>query len=425
MIMSTIKSPFPSSVSLLFPSSPHPQPLSFPAHRLTLCLFFSEEADLEGVMKIAKEKREDVRTVVVYCGETQPWERFQWMQEEPAVAWLHSSDVPTPLDPISHVSLYLLLGATVLLHYSQLPLCLSLPTLTPVSSLQALADLITQGSTGDLIWAYSQVKARCGDMDQRGLGELLSLLSQMYELKLETALQAFEMCKWGADPEDIVNLQDVSFKQFLRRLKNYCLGKEKEVDWKREAETLRSVLEAEHAKIAMMARELEEKDNVIVELRRRFEEGQTSITQSRLRKSPSGKNHPSSFALRLEENSPELPEDNGNELDPLPKSPSFKKKLTRRKVLAVKSVLIGELGIPDSWHKAESESPILKPQYPSVEMFTINPLINSRFLGAQARKKSPPKLGRTPRAQPRKPEPEYQPVKQSNRLVFSSNRRTM
>lgn len=433
--MSTIKSPFPSSVPLLYAASPLPQALHFPAHRLTLLLRFSEQADRDAVRKFAKEGRTDVNIVTAYWGDVQPWERLEWVREEPAIAWLNSVSVPScfpPLDPTSHLSLSLFLGPTLLLQSSQLPRCLSLPSLTHVSSLQALADLITQGKTADLIWAYSQVKERCGDMDQKGLEELLTLLSHIYELDLRTALDSFLLSKWGADSDDIVSLEDVTFKQFARRLKNYCgekAGKGREIDWKREAETLRSRLETAEVRTASLRKELEEKDSVIMDLRRRLEdrEGQTSITLSRLRKSPSGKSQTSTFALRLEENSPgpELPEDNGNELDPLPQSPSFKKKLGKRKVMAVRTVLAGEVGNPGIWHKAESESPVLKPQQVSVEMFAISPLINPRPMAAHARRKSPPKVGKTPRSQQRKPEAELQPIKQPNRLVFSSNRRTM
>jgi len=430
MIMSTIKKTVPGPVPLRYASSALPQTLHFPAHRLTLLLRFSETADLEVVREFAKEGREDAEVVTAYWGEVQPWGRFEWMREEPAIAWLDSTQTAScfpPLDPTSHLSLCLFLGPTLLLQSSQLPRCLSLPSLTPVPSLQALADFITQGQTGDLIWAYSQVRERCGDMDQKGLQELLSLLSHLYELDLGPVLPCFQLSKWGADPEDVVSLKDVTFKQFARRLKNYCVdkqGKGREKDWKREAEALRSRLETVESQAAVMRKELEVKESVIIDLRRRLE-GQTSITQSRLRKSPSGKSHTSSFALRLEESSPgsELPEDNGNELAPLPKSPSFKKKPGKRRVMAVRTELLGE--IEAAWNKAESESPTLKPQQVSVEMFAINPLINSRPVAMHVRRKSPPKVGKTPRSVQRRPELELQPIKQPNRLVFSSNRRTM
>lgn len=273
-------------------------------------------------------RREDAELIWAYEGKEQPWDRFQWLHEEPVIPWLESAylpvDVPCPSPP-SYTSLALLLGQFVLSTYSDLPLCLSsfpLPVLSPVPSLSSLA-VPGQHST-DLIWAYSRVKEICRQVDGPAVRELLHLLGKLWGVDLQGALHCFGNYRWGKDPGDIVNLRDVTFKQFNRRLRNFCSvkrQKSRESAWEGQAQEMRIRLETAERRTREMREELEEKEKTIADLRKRLGNQEKQTSDSR----PSG-----SPCL---ESLPKVP-------NTLPKCPAFTK---RRPGLAVNSLFFEKL----------------------------------------------------------------------------------
>lgn len=392
LIMATIKQTLSLEPHLHYPSTPHP---SFPMHRLTLFLLFSEDADLERVREIRRERRADADIIVVYGGKEQPWDRFRWMNEEPAVPWLDLTHIPTYTpSPPSHITLFLFRSSVLLCKYSVLPASLSslpLPSLSPVPSLSSLAS----NNTG-LIWAYSQVKQSCGEMDQTGTRELLDLLERVWEVELQGAVECYEKCRWGVDPDDVLNPRDITFKQFLRRLKNYCISRtntQKTIDWEEEAKSLRIKLEQEEKNALVRNAQLEEQDRVIAELRQRLEEQSHSIV---------GEGLPASKSLH---HSKEPSEDSYS----LAQCSSFTTKLARRKGFAINTMLIGEFGNTNP-HEMSVDIGV---------MGYLKPIVPC------TKRKSPYRLGKTPRPTPHKPDPEQHSIKPANRVIFSSIRRTL
>ena len=381
-----IKQSLPLEPHLHSPWPPHP---SFSLHRLTLLLLFSEDADLERVREIGRERRADADIMVVYGGKEQPWDRFRWMKEDPAVAWLDLTHTPTHTpSPPSHITLFLFRGSVLLCKYSVLPASLSslpLPSLSSVPSLSSLAS-----NTTGLIWAYSQAKQSYGEMDQTGTRELLGLLERVWGVDLQGAVECFEKCRWGVDPDDVLNPGDVTFKQFLRRLKNYCINRtstNSKINWEEEAKSLRIKLEQEEKNALVKNAQLEEKDRVIAELKQRLEE------PSRV-----GEGLLASKSLYFSHESSE----DGNSL-------SLITKLARRKGVTINSALPGEF-----WHANPHEKSLdigvmgyLKPILPCI------------------REKSSYRMGKTHHPMPRKSDTEQHSIRPASRLAIASIRSTL
>jgi len=332
------------------------------------------------------QRREDADLLWAFEGKDQPWTRLPWLGEEPVVPWVDSAclpvDIPSPSPP-SYASFVLILGRFVLSTYSDLPISLSafpLPVLSPVPSLSSLA--VPGQHTTDLIWAYSRVKEICGHVDSTGVRELLGLLGQLWEVDLQGALDCYGSYRWGEDSEDIVNLRDITFKQFHRRLRNFCSTKDEkslEITWKGQAEEMRVRLETAETRTREMREEMEEKDRVIADLRKRLENKQKQ-THSHSKKPIS-----------------------------LDKYTAFTK---RRPGLAVNSVLFEDLVCG----KAISKVHQLSTDITNSEIRTLRPM------QAYAKRKPLRKADNTLK---NKASPDHISSKPSERLVFSCIRRTL
>lgn len=413
MLMSTIKSVLPADLTVLYPDSETPRSVEIPAQGWNCVLLFTEEADLERVKMLVKGKPGSGKAIVAYVGREEVWRETVWMKEEPAVPWVRNASLPHSI-PLNSLCLYL--GHTYLTHLPALPPSfpsLSLPPLPSLSSLSSLPQLLSQGQTASLIWAYSHVKASYGDLDLNGVRELLRLVGLMWEVEIGQAEESFRTTRWGSDPEDVIDVKDITFKQFMHRLRNFSLQtapKSPKIDSKTEISAVTSNLKVANTKIAMLEKELDEKNFVIEELRRKIREFEEN---GRPKKAKSGEN-----MIKIEEKLEEK-EDNGAETFKFTlKIPSYQSKLATRKGFVLSPVSTKASHNHSS--KSVSESPVFPARSIALETLTISPVLNSRPLAVYGRKKSPLKSGKTTRPLSKKSEADHS--KAANRIVFANSR---
>lgn len=262
-----------------------PTSLVIKPHHLTLCLFQRDTVsvtDLQLFFSSVQEwdyyYRSQAQGLALYYGSEAPWAAITELKDKEKVFWIQT--LPSVLGDSD--GLCVLRGCKLLHHVSCLPsdLTMYLPGRPPALSSHAIADKIVNGDTADMITAYCDAREHFSEMGEEGIAYLLESLSAIYSAKLQNAVEWFKTAKYGGDKADVISPADVSFKQFLRRFRNFLLNNTEEKPQKgdcnsKEGEgrviTLQKRLRECEDQIKSLARTISERDATISSLFSRVE----------------------------------------------------------------------------------------------------------------------------------------------------------
>lgn len=203
-----------------------PTSLVLQPHQLTLCLFLRDTiplSDLQlflaAVLAWDYHYRSQAQGLVLYYGRESPWTAVEDIQGKEKVFWTQT-EPPVIRDSDG---LCVLRGCKLLHHVSPLPsdLTLYLPVRPLPHSPQSIAEKVESGDTADIITAYREAKERYAELGEQGVAYLLESLSTIYNTNLKSGVEWFRTALYGQDRADVISPGDVSFKQFLRRFRNY------------------------------------------------------------------------------------------------------------------------------------------------------------------------------------------------------------
>ena len=262
-----------------------PTSLVLQPHQLTLCLFLRDAISLSDLQLFLTSllawdyySRTQAQGLALYYGQESPWASIGDIKGKERVFWSQTE----PLVLGDSYGLCVLRGCKMLHHVNSVPsdLTLYLPARPPPLSHQSIAEKVENGDTADMVAAYREAKDHYAKMGEEGVFYLLGSLSTIYNTDLKSGLEWFRTALYGGDKADVISPEDVSFKQFLRRLRNYlrnnisekhaskaCHHKEPEG----RVATLQRRLREYEGQIKSLARVVSERDGTISSLLGRLE----------------------------------------------------------------------------------------------------------------------------------------------------------
>lgn len=251
----------------------------------------STQSDLTDFLGlIAKLDSSDFKPFILISSPSPPWSSYPSLSRNPHLPLHWTSTVWE-----SPVHIYILRGKETIHRLHTLPTDLKPYLKRPVCTLGQLATKIASGETEELIKAYSEVRGREVMMGKRGVEEVLLLLGRRLGVELRSAVEWFRTHRSPVEGEDIINPEDVTFKQFAHRLRSFCEFSSSKptpassLDHDPEYQTSlwHSRINALESLVQSLRSELASKDNTIIRLQQELrraqngsEKGSSSLTNS-------------------------------------------------------------------------------------------------------------------------------------------------
>ncbi len=267
----------------------------FPILRDGLSIVFamkdaSTQSDLTDFLGlVAKLDPSDFKPFILISSPSPPWYCYPSLSRNPHLPLHWTSTVWE-----GPVRIYILRGKETIHRLHTLPTDLKPYLKRPVCTLGQLATKIASGETEELIKAYSEVRGREVMMGERGVEEVLLLLGRRLGVELRGAVEWFRTLKSPAG-EDIINPEDVTFKQFVHRLRSFCEfsspkptpASSLDHDPEYQTSLWHSRINALESLVQSLRSELASKDNTIIRLQQELrraqngsEKGSSSLTNS-------------------------------------------------------------------------------------------------------------------------------------------------
>lgn len=266
-----------------------PLPLAEEVTAVFVLKSYSTAADLaELVALLPTFDPHDCKLILLASSEAAPWEQLAALLQRPGLSlyW-------TTATWASSVRVYVLKGRETIYRLNTLPRDIKPYLRRPVCTLGQLVRKITAGDTEDLIAAFCEVNAREEMMGESAVGEVLALLGKRLGLDLKPAAEWFSTHKNPSGAEDIIHPRDITFKQFIGRLRSYCEhsnpkhspSSSLDHDSQYQASLWQSRIKALESQVQSLRSEVTSKNNTIVRLqqelqRRPAREKHSSLTNS-------------------------------------------------------------------------------------------------------------------------------------------------
>ena len=268
----------------------------FPILRDGLSIVFvmkhaSSQSDLTHFLGlIAKLDPSDFKPFILISSPTPPWSTYPSLPHNPHLPLHWTSAVWE-----NPANIYILRGKEAIHRLHTLPADLKPYLKRPVCTLGQLHAKIVAGETEELIKAYSEVRGREVLMGARGVEEVLLLLGRRLGVELRGAVEWFRTPRSLGKGEDIINPEDVTFKQFARRLRSFCefstakptSASSLNHDPEYQTSLWHSRINALESLVQSLRSELASKDNTIIRLQQELrraqngsEKGSSSLTNS-------------------------------------------------------------------------------------------------------------------------------------------------
>jgi len=239
----------------------------------------------------------DCKLVLLVSSADPPWDRLSALVGKPGLELYWTTAVWA-----SSVRVYVMKGKETMYRLNSVPKDIKPYLRRPVCTLGQLAKKIAAGDTEDLIAAYCEVNAKEEMMGEPAIGEVLALLGRRLGVDLRPAEEWFSTHKNPSGAEDIIHPRDITFKQFIGRLRSYCehcnpthsLSASLDHDHHYQASLWQSRIKALESQVQSLRSELASKNNTIMRL------------QQDLQRRPAGRGKHSSLPTspeRIEEGS--------------------------------------------------------------------------------------------------------------------------
>lgn len=285
-------SPQPTDANTLLSLIPYPEispsPVSFPPLLPIFCLLLPadcSESEIRRFGIFCQENTDEVVGKTIVISEQCPWEALPWASDISELYWTQSNPLFTPYLTSSAATLLVMRGLIVLQRLSPPPSnylsCLSQPL-----EIAELAEKIAQGDTERLMQAYFLTRQTHTEMDIEGISDLCMRIGLEYGLDLEKAIEWYKSPICESDRSDVIDIKDVSFREFTKRLHNYCKNSlsPKHHCSKHDLPSkhvrvlvLKTRLQACEAQIHDLITTLSERDNTISQLLTRLEANEREI----------------------------------------------------------------------------------------------------------------------------------------------------
>ena len=221
-------SPQPSDENNLISLIPYPEispsPVSFPPLLPIFCLLLPSdysESEIRRFGTFCQANKDEVVGKTIVISEQCPWEALPWASDISDLYWTQSNAVFTPYLTTAAATLLVMRGLVVLQRLSpppsNYPSCLS-----PPLDIAQLAEKIAQGDTERLMQAYFLTRQTHTEMNIEGISDLCMRIGLEYGLDLGKAVELFKSPICESDRSDVIDIKDVSFREFTKRLHNYC-----------------------------------------------------------------------------------------------------------------------------------------------------------------------------------------------------------
>lgn len=251
----------------------------------------SPQSDLTDFLGlIAKLDPSDFRPFILISSASPPWTSNPPLPHNPHIPLHWTSTVWE-----NSACMYILRGKETIHRLHTLPADLKPYLKRPTCTLGQLHAKIAAGETEELIKAYSEVRGREVLMGERGVEEVLLLLGRRLGVELRGAGEWFRTPRSPVKGEDIINPEDVTFKQFARRLLSFCEfnsmtpapASSLNHDPEYQSSLWHSRINALESLVQSLRSELASKDNTIIRLQQELrraqngsEKGSSSLTNS-------------------------------------------------------------------------------------------------------------------------------------------------
>ena len=308
----TQQPPLASDNSLALVPYPELSPCAvpIPAQLPTFCLlvqFPCSESEVRRFSGFCEENGREVAGLAVVIAEDCPWEALNWAVDIPKLYWTQNQGFFEPYNSSKSAILLVMRGLFVLQSLSPPPAnylsCLSQPL-----DLPELAEKVALGDTERLMQAYFLTRQTHAEMNSEGIRELLQRIGLEYGLDLEKALEWYQSPICEGDRSDIIDPKDVSFREFTKRLQNYCrnlpIPHEKPTEFPSSTKhktvlALKTRLQACESQILSLLSSVSARDNTISQLLQRLEANEREIDSAKGKKSAEYRSHLSSTDLQL------------------------------------------------------------------------------------------------------------------------------
>lgn len=272
-----------------------PCAVPIPPQLSTFCLLVSfpcPESEIRRFSRFSEERKKEKSSLTVIIAENCPWEALPWARDIPRLYWTANNSFFAPYTSSKDAVLLVMQGLNDLQRLSPPPDYLPCPS--QALTLPGLAEKIALGETERLMQAYFLTKQTHIEMKSEGIRELLLRIGLEWGLDLEKAEEWFKTPICEGDPSDLIDPKDVSFREFTKRLRNYCRNlpisheKHPEIPSSTKHQTvlaLKTRIHACEAQISSLLSSVSDRDTTISQLLNRLEANYREIEAAKDRKS--------------------------------------------------------------------------------------------------------------------------------------------